>query len=138
MHDPSKKMRAAYFETLFRRETSWGDWPQEFAIITAYATTGETWTDARNRQADQQLEAELRERSVWVRRLTGYSPSTGHAEPGWAVKMEFTEARSLGRKYLQDAVYFVSGDTLAVSFSDVRATPVVVGPFRARVRLAAI
>ena len=124
------EMPAVYFETHFLRESVWKDWPREFAIVTAWATTGEAWTDERNRSADCALETELRQLSNWVRRLTGYSPATGHAEPGWAVEIEFETACDIGLKYHQDAVYLVSGDTLSVSFCDRRRGLTDVGAFR--------
>ena len=37
-------MNPSYFETHFRLETPISDWPCEFVIITAHATTGESWT----------------------------------------------------------------------------------------------
>ena len=75
-------LHPAYFKVRFR-----GPWPDlnhpdEFAIITAFATTGETWSEERNRAADLELEYELRETGSWMRRLTGYDPESGHAEPG--------------------------------------------------------
>ena len=35
-----------YFETHFRSPQPVTDWPSEFVIVTAYATTGERWTSA--------------------------------------------------------------------------------------------
>ena len=126
------EMPVAYFETRFSRESVWDDWPSEFAILTAWATTGELWTDERNQRADKALETELLRHSDWVRRLTGYSQVTGHAEPGWAVQLDFETACDIGQKYLQDAMYFVSADTLSVSFCDIRRLRVPIGPFRCR------
>ena len=48
----------AYFRTCFREEAPISDWPSVFAIITAYATTGETWTAEENEMADRALEAD--------------------------------------------------------------------------------
>ncbi|MFN8706987.1 MAG: DUF3293 domain-containing protein, partial [Planctomyces sp.] len=78
-----------YFETHFLLERPVENWPDEFAIITAFAPTGTQWTDEQNQIADQELEAELNSRSLWKKRLTGYSPVTGQAEPGWAVETDF-------------------------------------------------
>ena len=82
----------------------WDDPPAEFAIITAYASTGETSTSLENESADKQLEADLRRRRCWMQRLTGYSPATGHAEPGWAVELDFDTACDLGLRFRQDAI----------------------------------
>jgi len=43
-------------------------------------------------------------------RITGFSPSTGHAEPGWAVALPLVECRAIGNRYYQDAIYSVEGD----------------------------
>lgn len=128
-------MYPAYFETHFKRQLPWEDWPSEFAIITAYATTGEVWTDSENQAADRRLGAVLQQQENWLRRLTGYSPMTGHAEPGWAVNLSFEAACNLGQQFRQDAIYYVVGDTLYVSFCDQRRGRVPVSPFRLRVHI---
>lgn len=133
---PPEGMHPAYFETHFQQDEAWQDWPEQFAIITAYATTGETWTDAENQAADLALEAELRKQSAWVRRITGYSPATGHAEPSWAVPIDFKTACDIGKRYRQDAIYYVAHDTLFVSYCDSRRASITVGDFRPRVHLA--
>ena len=55
-------MNPIYLETHFKRNgendpafDELENLPSEFAIITAYATTGEHWSDARNNEADKQL-----------------------------------------------------------------------------------
>src|SRR5207248_2109075 len=101
-------MQTAYFETHFASEEECGSWPRQFAIITAYATTGEKWTKIECETADKALELELRRGNRWLRRITGYSPITGHAEPGWAVDIAFEAACDLGLRFRQDAIYFVT------------------------------
>jgi hypothetical protein len=129
-------MHEAYGETHFRISEHVDQWPQEFAIITAYATTGEVWSDAENEAADRALYAELCRQSQMIRRITGYSPSTGHAEPGWAVALPFDTACEIGFRYRQDAIYFVSRDVLAVSYCDARRNPAEIGPFSPRVHVS--
>lgn len=126
-------LHPAYFETRFARAEDWENWPEEFAIITGYATTGEDWPQARNDAADRELAAFLRTHGGWMKRLTGYSPTTGHSEPGWAVEMDFESACDVGRRFRQDAIYWVTGDQLWVSRCDASRQPVPVGPFRERV-----
>jgi type I restriction system adenine methylase HsdM len=130
-------MYPEYAETHFQPLEPWEDCPDEFAIITAYATTGEKWTAAQNEAADRKLEARLRKLSLWVRRITGYSPATGHAEPGWAVPLSFDAACDIGDEFKQDAIYLVSKDTLAVSHCDSRRKRIEIGPFAARVHTSA-
>src|SRR2546426_710763 len=96
--NPKADLHPAYFETHFRRSESWTDWPDEFAIITAFATTGAKWTPSQNEAADKMLESELRATGKWLQRLTGFSPTTGHAEPGWAVQLAWGLACDIGRR----------------------------------------
>jgi hypothetical protein len=125
-------MLPGYFKTHFRTPTPVADWPTEFAIVSAYATTGEKWEDHVNQEADRRLEQELKQRGDWFVRITGYSPKTGHAEPSWAVSMPFAEACELGLHFKQDAIYYVTGDSLSVSYCDSRRALVSVGEFRSR------
>ena len=128
------EMPAIYFETHFESTWDLGTAPDEFAIITAYATTGEQWPEEMNRDADRRLEIELRKIAPWVHRITGYSPTTGHREPGWAVALGFDDACDTGLRYKQDAIYMVSGGVLGVSYCDGRRGLVRVGDFGARLR----
>ncbi len=139
-------MHPAYFETRFCTPAPVTDWPSQFVIVTAFATTGTTRSAEENERADRELEADLRERAGtaleagragrggagWLQRITGYSPSTGHAEPGWAVDLPFEEACDLGLRFRQDAIYVVRGDDLFVTHCDERRGEVRVGRFRER------
>lgn len=130
-------MNLAYFETRFEWQEAGNNWPAEFAIITAYATTGEIWPDSKNQAADRQLEAELHKQPHWLKRITGFSPNTGHAEPGWAVEISPQAACDIGQRYKQDAIYYVIRDILYVSFCDERRALLEIGSFRERIHLCA-
>ncbi len=125
----------AYFETHFEQLSAFDEWPKNFAIVTAYATTGEVWTDAENKLAGQLLETNLANQQVWIHRLTGYSPKSGHAEPGWAAEISFESAVDLGKRFRQDAIYYVSQDTLFVILCRHPHLPVFVDSFRKRLRI---
>jgi Protein of unknown function (DUF3293) len=121
-----------YKEIHFQSQCLFAVRSEQFAIITAYATTGEVWTAEGNESADRALAGGLRASGRWHERITGCSPSTGHAEPGWAVEMDLQEACDLGLHYLQDAIYIVSGDELWVSLCAEPRERVLVGGFRQR------
>lgn len=122
----------AYFDVRFRGDPLPECWPREFAVITAYATTGEQWSATENLAADQRLTRQIRESGFWHVRLTGYSPRDGHAEPGWALQVSLDQARELGREYLQDAIYWIADDQLWVTKCGERSPLVRVGSFRER------
>src|SRR6266436_10353579 len=73
-----KPMEPGYFETRFRTSQPVTDWPSEFVILSAFATTGESWTPHQNQRADYRLASELRMRGGWFVRIFGYSPSGRH------------------------------------------------------------
>lgn len=126
-------MQTDYFDTRFRLSLPNEELPEEFAIVTAYQTTGQTWSDERNQEATDQLQAELEKAGALLGSVTGYSPRTGHAEPGFAVMLSFEQACDLGLRYEQDALYFISGGTLFVSHCDHRRTLIPVTRFQDRV-----
>lgn len=128
-------MNSIYLESHFYFDAWLPQLPDEFAIITAYATTGETWTTEENSTADGALADDLARSGKWYMRITGYSPATGHAEPGWAVEMGVSDACDLGLRYLQDAIYFVSGDELWVSLCGEPRGRALVGGFRERIQI---
>ena len=126
-------MHPAYFETQFECAEKCTDWPDEFAMITAYATTGEKWSGSKNQAADKRLKELLLKQRLWFRRVTGFCPASGHREPGWAVYLGFKSACEVGLRFKQDAIYYVAGDILNVSYTDSRRALVRIGSFRQRV-----
>jgi hypothetical protein len=99
----------AYFHSRFRCPAPGVSWPDRFVILSAQATTGEHWSEAENEAADRQLEMALSDWDCWCCRLVGYSPDSGHAEPGWAADLSVEAGLELGRTFLQDAIYLVEG-----------------------------
>lgn len=122
-------MHSEYFNVRFRSDNIVSDWPEEFVIITAHATTGEKWTDDENESAGRELEDVLKSKCNWVEGVTGFSPDTLHAEPGWAATIPFNEACDIGYRFKQDAIYFIKDDELFVSHCDERRELVKVGVF---------
>ena len=136
MKTPADEMHPSYFAVKFRchGDAATLDWPNFFAIVSAYATTGQIWTEAENQAADQALAETLRTSGRWHRRITGWLGD--HEEPGFAVSMDFEAACDLGLRFRQDAIYLVQGDRLAVSFCDTRRALVEAGTFRSRLKIS--
>ena len=113
-------MTPAYFDTRFKLSLPLSELPESFAIITADATTGEVWTAEDNNTANEALREELDKSGQLIGTITGYSPVTQHAEPGYAAALEFEEACKIGVQFKQDAIFYVSSGTLFVSHCDHR------------------
>jgi hypothetical protein len=126
-------MSPAYFDTRFKLGLPLFELPESFAIITAYATTGETWTEEENQAANETLRSELAGGGHLIGTITGYSPLTHHAEPGYAAALEFEAACKIGVRFKQDAIYFVSSGTLFVSHCDHRRSLKPITQFSKRV-----
>jgi hypothetical protein len=105
-------MHPAYFETCFRLHGPAPEWPDAFAIVSAWATTEESWSRERSQAADAALEIEVRNRSTWVVRITGFSPTTSHIEPSWAAALSLDEACDLGLSFLQAELPFMATETI--------------------------
>ena len=119
-----------YFHTRFRSSAPVLQWPTDFAIITAWPTTGEVWSEKETQIQAKLLQEVLEQREAWRVELTGYSSKDGHAEPRWAVELNFDEACTLGLCFHQHALYWVVEDQLSVSLCDSERQPFLVGSFR--------
>ncbi len=106
-----------YKSTVFEYHNFPKDWPNSFAILTAYATTGETWTPEQNIEADRQLEAELKKGGYRIHRISGYSKDLDTHEEGWAVVMDLKTAWDLAVKYKQVALFYYHEDELLLVYS---------------------
>jgi hypothetical protein len=128
-------MTPAYFDTRFKLGLPLSELPESFAFITAHATTGEMWTTKDNLNASEALRDELERGEKLQGRITGYSPITQHAEPEYADVLEFEEACNIGVRFKQDAIYYLSSDTLFVSYCDHRRSLRPITQFAKRVVL---
>ena len=119
----------AYFQVEFISDTP-KSLPENFSIITGYATTGESWTEEKNKQADNELFEHLLSMGCSPLRITGFSPESGHNEPGWAVDLDCEVACDIGKKFKQDAIFVVQGKTLYLLKCGTARNPVHVGEFK--------
>lgn len=123
----------AYFATRFRVSAPVPEWPYAFVIVTAFATTGEQWTDSQNARANALLLERIESLGVWSYPVTGFDPGTGHAEPGWAVEVPRSLGMELGREFRQDAIFVVENGMLSVHRCATGAHAAL-GPFSLRLQ----
>ena len=107
MANPSRTIPPEYLGTRFRVDRQPATWPPSFVIVTAWATTGEVWSEEANRAADEELARRLGALDVWHHRITGYDPNSDHAEPSWAVEQSLEDAVELAVEFKQLGVFHV-------------------------------
>ena len=107
-------LRRLFAQAVFRGEPLPADWPTDFAIITAYDPKGRAASPADNVTADAMLKAELLAAGFPLHRLTGGSADGVHLEPGWGVPMGLPGAVEFGRRYRQEAVFYVRAGALTL------------------------
>ena len=127
-------MNKVYLKTHFQSNLGQSDLPESFSIITAYATTGETWTEQENINANAKLKAKLISLGVLVGEIDGYDPDTGHCEAGFIAQLNWQEACVIGLEFKQDAIYFISGGELFVTYCDNQRKLIQVGNFFERLK----
>jgi hypothetical protein len=106
--------RDLFKQAVFRGEPLPSDWPEDFAIITAYDPEGRAASPADNVAADAMLKAELQTAGFRLHRITGGSADGVHLEPGWGVPIGLPGAVEFGRRYRQVAVFAVRTGRLAL------------------------
>ena len=107
-------LRRLFAQAVFRGEPLPSDWPEDFAIITAYDPEGRAASPAGNAVADARLEADLRAAGFCPHRITGGSADGEHLEPGWGVPIGLPVAVEFGRRYRQVAIFYVRAGALSL------------------------
>lgn len=126
-------MNPRYFETVFLVVGD-EEWPDAFAIITAYPPGDAKWPPERIAAADETLASELGTRCSWVQPLVGCSPDERHCEPSYAVTMPFADACAVGARFKQDAIFYVENGDLYISHCSGDRKKHFVSRFAERVR----
>ena len=122
MANPKRTIPPEYLGTRFRVDKQPAAWPSSFVIISAWATTGEVWSEDVNRAADEGLARRLSALGVWHHRTTGYDPNSDHAEPSWAVEQPLDDAVELALEFKQLGVFhIVDGELWVCMCHDPRA-----------------
>jgi hypothetical protein len=80
---------------MIERLTNWKVFPVNLLLLPHTQQRVNSGLMPKNKQADKQLKTYLDSQFRCVKRITGYSPSTGHAEPGWLVNCIFAKAAML-------------------------------------------
>ena len=109
------------------------DLPDSFGIVTACNPDGVEVGSAENLRLDRELGSLLSSSDVKHFRVTGGSRDMTHAEPGYGCLVDRERIVELGRKWNQEAVFWVEGDNLFLIPCATRQEFELLGSFRERV-----
>lgn len=115
-----------YFLKTFHSDENITHWPTHFAIIPSGSM--------QNAELERELQY-LSKHYSWVRRLTLYDDSARLGQNCWAVNMGWEQACHTGTEFGQEAVFYVSDNTLSVTYCDERRKPYIVDGFLKRYRV---
>lgn len=119
----SARLPVQYFSRRFISDKKITHWPIHFAIIDLATSSAETGIETK------QLQDYLEKNFSWVRPLSTLENQSKELQPCCAVNMSWLQACETGMKYGLEAVYFVSDNTLSVTYCDERRKPYVVDSF---------
>jgi hypothetical protein len=117
-----------YFQRTFSSAHRITHWPIHFAIIIA-PTQSTSPTRDLDKVYTEDLHTYLKENFSWFRFMAVTDPDNQASTPCWAVNSEWQQACEIGLSYGLEAIYFVSDNTLSVSYCDERRKPIFVDAF---------
>ena len=106
------KLNPAYSQARFRADLAPQGITQSFCIVTAYCPFDEQVTDEENKTFNQTLKTELENAGLVHVPVTGYSPDSDHAEPGYGIICDRSIAIKLGQQFRQNAIFSVYENTV--------------------------
>lgn len=130
-------MNPGYQDVRFRAELPVAGLPAAFGVVTACNPDGVTVSAKENDQATDALRSALTAENHFFFPVTGGSPDFSHSEPGFGVLFKsFEEAVSWGRRYQQEAVFWVEEGSVQLVPCDGTA-PVELGTWQSLAEPAA-
>ena len=100
-------MNESYASAVFTVSASPEELPRSLVIITAHNPSGRDHSVEANQEFDRQLLAVLHSRKLDAIAVTGSSPDFSHSEPGYAVEVDRETGVDIGRRFGQEAVFWV-------------------------------
>jgi Protein of unknown function (DUF3293) len=125
-------MKPQYLQTFFQTPCKPQPLPLEFIIITACNPEGRNYPQPENDRYDAGLAAHLTQQALSFWRVNGGSKDFSHVEPGYAVETDFKNGLQLGRRFKQEAIFWVrQGKLFLVECATGAETPM--GTFESRI-----
>jgi hypothetical protein len=127
-----KTMNEKYFDTVFLDATPTDQFPETFAIVTAFNPMDQILSHDENLKRNQQLLDILTSNGHYGGTIIGSAQDLSHQEPSLLASTSRSEALEIGIRFGQRAIFWVSGDELEIIESSTGITHSA-GAFRKRI-----
>ena len=105
-------LKPEFSDTVFNGPEPEEGWPESFAVVTACNPEGVNADDAANAAANEELESAIRDAGLSYSPMTGGASDGSHIEPSFLVRCDLETALVLGRRFNQEAVFWIEAGRL--------------------------
>jgi hypothetical protein len=129
----SQEINPHYFDVIFKETILSCQYPQTFAIITAWNPKDVILPEQENEKRNRSLEKSIKKPMVLSSRIIGASADLQHQEVSLIIEGELPDLINLAQKFEQNAIFWVQGDSLELIACDT-LKHFMLGSFRERIR----
>jgi len=131
--DDTQEINPHYFDVIFKEIKVSYQYPQTFAIITAWNPKDVILPEQENQKRNRCLQKSIKKTMVLGTKIIGASADLQHQELSLIIEGAFQDLINLAQKFEQNAIFWVQGDSLElISCNSLKHFKL--GSFRERIR----
>lgn len=131
--DDTQEINPHYFDVIFKEIKVSYQYPQTFAIITAWNPKDVILPEQENQKRNRCLQKTIKKTMVLGTKIIGASADLQHQELSLIIEGALQDLINLAQKFEQNAIFWVQGDSLElISCNSLKHFKL--GSFRERIR----
>jgi hypothetical protein len=131
--DDTQEINPHYFDVIFKEIKVSYQYPQTFAIITAWNPKDVILPEQENQKRNRCLQKSIKKTMVLGTKIIGASADLQHQELSLIIEGALQDLINLAQKFEQNAIFWVQGDSLElISCNSLKHFKL--GSFRERIR----
>jgi len=131
--DDKQEINPHYFDVIFKEIKVSYQYPQTFAIITAWNPKDVILPEQENQKRNRCLQKSIKKTMVLGTKIIGASADLQHQELSLIIEGALQDLINLAQKFKQNAIFWVQGDSLElISCNSLKHFKL--GSFRERIR----
>lgn len=131
--DDTQEINPHYFDVIFKEIKVSYQYPQTFAIITAWNPKDVILPEHENQKRNRCLQKSIKKTMVLGTKIIGASADLQHQELSLIIEGALQDLINLAQKFEQNAIFWVQGDSLElISCNSLKHFKL--GSFRERIR----